>query len=100
MIIVYTPSVTGAGLDRASLDHGVPIPENALWIDLLEPTRTEDHLVEAFLKVSIPTREEMKDLEPSEIIYAEDAMPVRHRSTPSGSDQLHSDGAVTRDGAL
>jgi magnesium transporter len=72
MIIVHTPSATGTGLDRLALEHGAPIPENPLWIDLLEPTRAEDHLVEAFLKVSIPTREEMKDLEPSEIIYAED----------------------------
>ncbi len=72
MIIVHIPSATGTGLDRFALEPAMPIPENALWIDLLEPTRAEDHLVEAFLKVSIPTREEMKDLEPSEIIYAED----------------------------
>ncbi len=71
MIIVHAPSPTGTGLDRVALDHGMPIPPNAIWIDLLEPTRAEDHLVEAFLKISIPTREEMQDIEPSEIIYSE-----------------------------
>ena len=71
MIIVHTPAAAGTGLDRFALEHGVPIPQNALWIDLLEPTRAEDHLVEAFLGISIPTREEMQDIEPSEIIYTE-----------------------------
>ncbi len=71
MIIVHTPSATGTGLDRFALEPAMPIPGNALWIDLLEPTRAEDHLVEAFLKISIPTREEMQDIEPSEIIYTE-----------------------------
>ena len=47
------------------------MPPDALWIDLLEPTREEDHIVERFLSISIPTREEMQDIEPSEIIYAE-----------------------------
>lgn len=72
MIIVFEPSAVGTGLDRLVLEYGMPIPASALWIDMLEPTRAEDHLVEAFLKVSIPTREEMSDLEPSEIIYTED----------------------------
>lgn len=72
MIIVHAPSATGTGLDRFVLERGMPVPPNALWIDLLEPTRAEDHLVEAFLSVSIPTREEMQDIEPSEIIYTED----------------------------
>jgi magnesium transporter len=72
MIFVHSPSAAGSGLDRRALEAGMDIPADALWIDLLEPTRAEDLLVEAFLKVSIPTREEMLDLEPSEIIYTED----------------------------
>jgi magnesium transporter len=72
MIIVHSPDPSGVGLDRTVLEHGMPIPANVLWIDLLEPTRAEDHLVERFLKISVPTREEMQDIEPSEIIYLED----------------------------
>lgn len=70
MIIVHSPSTTG-GLDRVLLQPGHDLPPDALWIDLLEPTREEDHIVERFLSISIPTREEMQDIEPSEIIYAE-----------------------------
>src|ERR671916_2197254 len=48
-----------------------PIPADALWIDLIEPTREEDRLVERHLGIEVPTREEMADIEPSEILYHE-----------------------------
>ena len=47
------------------------IPPGSIWIDLLNPTPAEDARVERHLGISIPTKEEMHDLEPSEIIYAE-----------------------------
>ncbi len=46
-------------------------PPESIWIDLLNPTAGEDARVEKHLGISIPTREEMHDLEPSEIIYSE-----------------------------
>ena len=72
MIIVHTPSSISQGIDRHIMQVGEAIPADVLWIDLVEPTRAEDQLVEAHLKISIPTREEMRDIEPSEIIYTED----------------------------
>ncbi|MCU0884189.1 MAG: magnesium transporter CorA family protein [Beijerinckiaceae bacterium] len=72
MIIAHVPSANGAGLERLVLSDGMPVPAQSLWIDLMEPTREEDRLVEEHLQISIPTREEMLDLEPSEIIYTED----------------------------
>jgi magnesium transporter len=56
---------------HTALKPGEAIPANAVWIDMLAPTKAEDDLVETHLGVSIPTREEMRDLEPSEIIYNE-----------------------------
>ncbi|KRE18284.1 magnesium transporter [Bosea sp. Root381] len=61
---------------RDKLRHTVlppdePFPADAIWIDLLNPSQEEDRRVERHLGVSIPTREEMHDLEPSEIIYTE-----------------------------
>ena len=53
------------------MQDGEPLPADAVWIDLLSPTREEDLVVEKHLAISIPTREEMADIEPSEIIYAE-----------------------------
>jgi magnesium transporter len=75
MIVIHKPAqaMTPAGesLDRSVLPPGEPIPEDALWVDLIEPTREEDRLVERHLNIEIPTREEMADIEPSEILYHE-----------------------------
>jgi len=75
MILIHRPAEmngsSGESLDRYALRPGEPIPDDALWIDLIEPTREEDRLVEAHLNIEIPTREEMADIEPSEILYNE-----------------------------
>ncbi|KAA2244283.1 magnesium/cobalt transporter CorA [Salinarimonas soli] len=59
-------------MERRALPASEPIPADVLWLDLIEPSREEDRKVETFLGISIPTREEMLDIEPSEIMYAED----------------------------
>jgi magnesium transporter len=41
------------------------------WIDLLKPTREEDLLVEEALGISVPTREEMAEIEASSRLYQE-----------------------------
>jgi magnesium transporter len=76
MIIVHVPNADSNGSDTSRIDRytmvpGEPLPANALWVDLIEPTRAEDRLVERFLGIDIPTREEMRDLEPSELVYTE-----------------------------
>lgn len=74
MIIIHRPSPKGPesqALDRHLWQPGEPIPADALWIDLIQPTREEDKLVERHLGIEIPTRAEMADLEPSELLYTE-----------------------------
>lgn len=75
MIVIHTGAAeigsAGESLDRHVLKTGERIPADALWIDLIEPTRAEDKLVEEHLGIEIPTREEMADIEPSEILYRE-----------------------------
>jgi magnesium transporter len=44
---------------------------DAVWIDLLRPTREEEVAVEAALGLDLPTREEMAALEPSSRLYQE-----------------------------
>jgi magnesium transporter len=61
----------GDRLIHRTLAPEEPIPQGALWIDLFNPTLAEDKKIETYLGISIPTREEMHDLEPSEIIYTE-----------------------------
>ena len=75
MIIIYRP-VMRNGIPTDSLESHVlppdmPIPSDALWIDLLYPEKSEEKLVEKSLNIEIPTREEMADIEPSEILYWE-----------------------------
>ncbi len=43
-----------------------------MWIDLLHPTPEEDRFVEKIVGVSIPTREEMEEIEMSSRLYSED----------------------------
>lgn len=42
-----------------------------VWIDLLEPTQEEEHAVEAALGISIPTRDEMHEIEQSSRLYSD-----------------------------
>jgi magnesium transporter len=73
VIIVYTPrnGQDSDCLDRHMLRVGEELPADSLWIDLVEPTREEDRRVEQFLNIEIPTRDEMEDIEPSNLLYAE-----------------------------
>ncbi len=46
--------------------------KEAIWIDLFSPTPEEESLVEAHLKLNIPTREEMVEIELSSRLYKEE----------------------------
>ncbi|MDQ8027788.1 MAG: magnesium transporter CorA family protein [Brevundimonas sp.] len=63
---------TGAACEDAVVEAGrLTLHPDVLWIDMLNPTRDEDAAVEAALGVSVPTREEMKELEASSRVYRE-----------------------------
>ena len=54
-------------------DSVSPLPPGQIvWIDLLHPTPDEDRFVEKIIGVSIPTREEMEEIEMSSRLYSED----------------------------
>ena len=57
------------GLARTTAGSPPRIPDEAIWLDLLEPTPEEEKLVEASLGVDVPTREEMKEIETSNRLY-------------------------------
>ena len=74
MIFIHQPA-TGAGsslLERRIVDLQDTIPEDTVWLDLIRPSREEELKVEAFAGIEVPTREEMKDIEPSELLYVEE----------------------------
>lgn len=69
MLSVYC--LVPAGLKVLERDPGAPIPEEAVWLDLFEPTPEEERLVEQRLGLDIPTREEMREIESSSRLYEE-----------------------------
>ncbi|MGG7516439.1 magnesium transporter CorA family protein [Allorhizobium undicola] len=48
------------------------LDESILWIDLIQPDRTEERLMEGLLAMPLPTRDDLKDIEPSSRLYGDD----------------------------
>jgi len=69
MLSVYVPH--GASLDRVPVASGDQVPDSAIWFDLFQPTQTEDKLVESVVGISVPTREEMQEIEVTSRLYVE-----------------------------
>lgn len=71
MLTVYVPN--GNSLERHPIEPGAAVPDAAVWIDLISPTVAEDKVVEEFLGIAVPTREEMQEIEVSSRLYTENA---------------------------
>jgi len=69
MLAVYVP--TGHMLERRVIAAGAEVPDNAVWLDLVNPAPGEDKVVERLLGVGVPTREEMQEIEVSSRLYVE-----------------------------
>jgi magnesium transporter len=67
MLNIFVAQSTGL----VRIEPGLPprIPDDAVWVDLLEPTQEEEKFVEAAFGVDVPTREEMKEIETSNRLY-------------------------------
>lgn len=72
LIRAYRPDGT-AEVIRAS-DPRTTLDSTILWIDLLDPDRAEEALAERLLGVPLPTRDDLKDIEPSSRLYVEDCV--------------------------
>jgi magnesium transporter len=48
-----------------------PLPENLVFLDLLNPSRSEEVEAEQWLEYTLPTREEMQEIEESSRLYSE-----------------------------
>ena len=69
MLSVYVPQ--GACLERVTVGRDGKIPESAIWFDLIQPGPQEDKLVESIVGISVPTREEMQEIEVTSRLYVE-----------------------------
>lgn len=52
-------------------DTDAALPADTVWIDLFNPTHAEEQFVERLTGHTIPTREEMAEIEPSSRLYEE-----------------------------
>lgn len=72
MLQVFHQSAPAATIIDA--DDCAALPADTIWIDLLNPTHAEEQLVERIIGHTIPTREEMAEIEPSSRLYEEDGI--------------------------
>lgn len=66
----------GPGCDGSLIDTHGSIPATATWIDLEEPTREEERMVEQALGFPVPTHDDMVEIEPSSRLYERDGALV------------------------
>ncbi len=69
MFSVFVPSESA--LKKAVIEDLTAVPENAVWIDLVNPSAAEDKAVERLAGIAIPTREDMQEIEISSRLYME-----------------------------
>ncbi len=67
MLRIFAHGTTGSAVHDTVA--GGDLPANAVWIDLLSPTREEETFIERALGVAVPTRDEMVEIEPSSRLY-------------------------------
>lgn len=84
MINAYSAngSITSLAPDQALLQ----LPEDVVWIDLIHPTAHEDAYVEGLLGIQVPTREDLRDIEPSSRLYIEKTSVFMTASLVWGAD--------------
>jgi magnesium transporter len=69
MLYAYIPN--GSTLERQEISPDGEVPHTAIWLDLVNPAPGEDKLIERRLGISVPTREEMQEIEVSSRLYVE-----------------------------
>jgi magnesium transporter len=67
MLTVYLNSPQGP----STVTGASSVPDEAAWVDLNRPSASEETIVEAALKVDIPTREELYEIEASSRLFKE-----------------------------
>lgn len=69
MITAYR--ISGDATVLAAADVTAGLGSDIVWIDLDAPSREEEAAIEAALSISVPTREDLKDIEPSSRLFVE-----------------------------
>ncbi len=70
MITAYVPA--NGMLKPTELAAGDPIPEGAVWVDVLSPSDDDLTFLDKALGLDVPTKEDMQEIEMSSRLYHED----------------------------
>ena len=84
MLRVYGPTCDGYLLEATPTAQ---VPADVAWLDLLEPTREEEALVEKFIGSNVPTRDDLEEIEPSSRHYERNGTLYLTLSTLTGIDE-------------
>lgn len=68
------------------VDSAESSPMQVIWYDLLHPAPGEDKIIESAIGAEIPTRDEMKEIEPSARLYNEDGAQYMTIMTLAAAD--------------
>ncbi len=82
------------GVACVDLDSCPVLTQDAVWIDLFEPSREEEKTVEAALGFEVPTREEMQKIEISSRLYRENDIPFMTATVLNKADTSHPEGSA------
>ncbi len=85
MLRVYGTNCEGRLID-AKVER---IPDEATWIDLEEPTKEEEKLVEQCIGVNVPTQADLSEIEPSSRLYEKNGALYMTVSALRGLDEHH-----------
>lgn len=74
MVVLYIQAAQGDKTIQATKlsKFNIHLISQALWIDLLSPSKEEEHWVESQIELDIPTKNEVEEIEPSSRLYLED----------------------------
>lgn len=84
MLKVFIP--TNGILCPTQISEEAEIPPEAVWIDLLSPDTEEEKKVEAAFGIDVPTKDEMREIEPSSRLYTENGARFMTATVLCGAD--------------
>ncbi|MBO3759057.1 magnesium transporter CorA family protein [Ciceribacter sp. L1K22] len=65
--------VNGRAEEISPANPQTELASDIVWLDLIRPDRDEEALAENLLGIPLPTRDDLKDIEPSSRLYVEDS---------------------------
>jgi magnesium transporter len=70
-VVLQAYELRNGRVERAEVGRSTALAADVLWLDVIQPTPEERARVEAAFGLTLPTPEEVREIEPSDRLYAE-----------------------------